>query len=180
MDSLRGHLLISSAGLYDPNFRHTVVLIGAHDDGGAVGVVLNRALDVEVVDAIAPLAGVAGPGAHLYEGGPVEPNLPVLLAELSDTIHADLLVFGGVAFLTGDVSDEARDAIVRARVYAGHSGWGPGQLEEELAADAWIVEPARVEDVFTNDPEGLWKAVLERKGPEYRTISMMPFDPRVN
>lgn len=180
MESLRGKLLISSAGLYDPNFRHTVVLIGAHDEGGAVGVVLNRSLEARVIDVVAPLASVAGPDALVYQGGPVEPQQPVLLAELRDPAHADIEVFDSIGFLTGEVTVEARESIVRARVYAGHSGWGPGQLEEELAEDAWIIEPARVEDVFTDDPDGLWKAVLERKGPEYRTISMMPFDPRVN
>ena len=71
-------------------------------------------------------------------------------------------------------------SVVRARVFAGYSGWGPGQLEEEMAEDAWIVEPARAEDVFTDDPRSLWRRVLERKGPEYRHIARVPFDPRVN
>lgn len=180
MDDLAGSLLISSAGLYDPNFRHTVVLIGAHTEDGALGVVLNRVTEATVAEAIEPLADLCGPDAMLYQGGPVQPTQPVLLAELTDPSHADLAIFDSIGFITGVVSDEARPSIVRARVYAGYSGWGPGQLEEEMAQDAWIVEAPRPEDVFTEDPDRLWKRVLERKGPKYRHVAMMPFDPRVN
>ena len=180
MDSLAGQLLISSAGLYDPNFRHTVVLIGAHGEEGALGVVLNRSIDLAVGEVLPPLAEIAGPDGLLYQGGPVRPDDPVLLAELRDPNLADLHVFDSIGFLTGEVSEVARASIVRARVYVGHSGWGPGQLEEELEADSWIVEPARPDDVFTREPNGLWKRILERKGPEFRHIAMMPFDPRVN
>jgi putative transcriptional regulator len=180
MTSLTAHLLISSAGLHDPNFRHTVVLIGSHDEDGAVGVVLNRAMDVLVADAIPPLADLTGPEAPLFEGGPVRPLEPVLLAEFSGTAHPDIPVLGNIGFLTGDVDDALRPSIVRARVFAGHSGWGAGQLEAELEADAWIVEPARAEDVFTDDPGALWKTILRRKGGIYKRIAMVPKDPRVN
>jgi len=68
MESLRGSLLISSGGLYDPNFRHTVVLVGEHNADGALGVVLNRALDVTVQDAIPILSDLVPPGELLFEG----------------------------------------------------------------------------------------------------------------
>jgi putative transcriptional regulator len=180
MKSLRGQLLISSGGLYDPNFRHTVVLIGEHNADGALGVVLNRALDVTVEQAIPPLSDLVPPGAPLFQGGPVRPESPVLLAELADPDLVDILVFGSVGFLVGDVSKDICPSVLRARVYAGYSGWGPGQLEAEMAGDSWIVEPAGVEDVFTDAPELLWSRVLERKGPEYRRLSRMPYDPSMN
>ena len=180
MDSLASHLLISSAGLHDPNFRHTVVLIAAHDDEGAVGVVLNRATEFLVADAVPPLAEVTGEQALLFEGGPVQPMQPVLLAELGAGTRADLPVLGNIGFITGDVDDSVRPSILRARVYAGYSGWGSGQLEEELEDGAWIIEPALPEDVFTDEPRSLWKKVLERKGGPYRRIAMVPKDPRVN
>jgi putative transcriptional regulator len=178
--SLRGQLLISSGGLYDPNFRHTVVLIGEHNEEGALGVVLNRALDVTVADAVPMLADLVAPGARLYQGGPVRPNSPVLLAEFVDPAAADLPVFGAVGFLIGDVASDVATRVVRARVYAGYSGWGPGQLEAEMADDSWIVEPARVEDVFTDAPDLLWSSVLGRKGEPYRRLAKMPYDPSMN
>ncbi len=180
MESLRGQLLISSGGLYDPNFRHTVVLVGEHNADGALGVVLNRAMDVTVEESLPPLGALVPPNELLFQGGPVQPQSPVLLAEFVDPGLADLLVFGSVGFLTGNVSADIRPSILRARVYAGYSGWGPGQLEAEMEANSWIIDPAREEDVFTTSPDLLWSRVLQRKGPEYRQLSRMPYDPRMN
>ena len=68
----------------------------------------------------------------------------------------------------------------RARVFAGYAGWGAGQLEAEIEESSWILEPALPEDVFTEDPEGLWSGVLRRKGSQYLILSTMPFDPSLN
>ena len=180
MENLRGSLLISSGALYDPNFRHTVVLIGEHGADGAVGIVLNRALSVTVEAAVPSLAHLTSPGAVLFEGGPVEPDKPVLLAEFADPDAPDIPVVGSVGFLVTGISPEVERSIDRARVFAGYSGWGPGQLEAEMARGSWILEPARPDDVFTDQPDLLWSRVLERKGPEYRQLSRMPFDPSMN
>ncbi len=180
MESLRGQLLISSGGLYDPNFRHTVVLIGEHNSDGALGVVLNRAANVSVKQAVPLLSDLVPPGEQLFQGGPVQAGGPVLLAELADPELADILVFGSVGFLVGEVSEDIRPSILRARVYAGYSGWGPGQLEAEMAVDSWLIEPAQLGDVFTDAPDLLWSRVLERKGPEYQMLSRMPYDPSTN
>lgn len=180
MKSLKGQLLISSGGLFDPNFRHTVVLIGEHTENGALGVVLNRALNVTVGEAVPALAELVPPGTPLYHGGPVQPTSPVLLGEFADPASADLLVFGSIGFLVGEVSPAAAARLVRARVYAGYSGWGAGQLEGEMEENAWIVEPARAEDVFTEAPDLLWSSVLDRKGGKYRRLATMPYDPSMN
>ena len=180
MESLRGQLLISSGGLYDPNFRHTVVLVGEHNADGALGVVLNRALNLQVEHTFPPLSGLVPPGEPLFQGGPVLTESAVLLAELAKPELADILVFGSVGFLVGKVPSNIQPSILRARVFAGYSGWGPGQLEAEMAVDSWIIEPARVDDVFTDAPELLWSRVLSRKGPEYRRLSRMPYDPSMN
>ncbi len=180
MDSLRGHLLISSGGLFDPNFRHTVVLVGEHNTDGALGVVLNRALNVTVQKAVPALSALVPDGELLFQGGPVQPDSPVLLAELEHPELAHIPAFGSVGFLVGEVSADVQPGILRARVFSGYSGWGPGQLEAEMAHNAWIVEPAREDDVFTDAPDLLWSRVLERKGPEYRRLSRMPYDPSMN
>ena len=70
--------------------------------------------------------------------------------------------------------------VKRARIFAGHAGWGPGQLEAELEEDSWILEPAERGDVFTADPEALWSQVLRRKGAEYVLLATMPMDPSLN
>ncbi|HSW31012.1 MAG TPA: YqgE/AlgH family protein [Longimicrobiales bacterium] len=180
MESLKGRLLISSGSLFDPNFRHTVVLVGEHSAEGALGVVLNRPTDVTVAEAVPVLAALVDGDEPLFEGGPVQPSNPVLLAELAHPELADLLIFGTVGFLVGEVPEDVRPGILRARVYAGYSGWGPGQLEREMADGSWILEPAQEDDVFTDAPDTLWSRVLERKGPEYQRLSRMPFDPSMN
>lgn len=180
MESLRGRLLISAGGLFDPNFRHTVVLVGEHNAEGALGVVLNRPMDVTVLEAVPALGSLVRPGELLFQGGPVQPTQPVLLAELSHPELADILVFGSVGFLVGEVAADVRPGILRARVFAGYSGWGPGQLEAEMAQSSWILEPAREDDVFTDTPDTLWSRVLQRKGPEYHRLSRMPYDPSMN
>ena len=180
MDTLRGRLLISSGGLYDPNFRHTVVLVGEHNDEGALGVVLNRPLEVTVAEGLPDLAPWVPDGDLLYQGGPVQPRGGILVAEFSQPEHADLLAFGSVGFVTGELSEDLHWKIERARAFVGYSGWGAGQLEAEMANDDWIVEPAREEDVFTDNPDLLWSRVLERKGPEYHRLSRMPYDPSMN
>lgn len=178
--SLQGQLLISSGGLYDPNFRHTVVLVGEHNAEGALGVVLNRALDMTVHDAVPPLRSFVEPGELLFQGGPVQPESPVLIAELTDPEVADIAVFGSVGFLIGDLDTELRRQVIRARVFAGYSGWAPGQLEAELDADSWILEKATEDDVFTDVPDLLWSRVLHRKGPDFHRLSRMPYDPSMN
>ena len=96
---------------------------------------------------------------------------------------AGFLLGGGLGFVgneSGELGDVA-GSVRRARVYAGHSGWGPGQLEGELEEESWIVDPDPTRDeIFSLDAEGLWSAVLRRKGREYALLSTMPPDPSVN
>ena len=92
MESLKGQLLISSGGLFDPNFRHTVVLVGEHNADGALGIILNRALEVTVEEAVPPLSPLIPGGEMLFEGGPVQQMSPVLLAEFATPDFADILV----------------------------------------------------------------------------------------
>jgi putative transcriptional regulator len=180
VDSLRGHLLIAAASLWDPNFRRTVVLVGHHDEEGAVGVVLNRASEVTVLEAVPPLAELVPPGDLLFIGGPVRPESAVVMADFVEPDRAEILALGSIGFLPEEAGPDQIGGIRRARVYSGYTGWGPGQLEAELDQDSWIVEPALPEDVFAEDPDRLWSDVLRRKGPEYDLLRVMPIDPSLN
>jgi putative transcriptional regulator len=66
------------------------------------------------------------------------------------------------------------------RIFAGHAGWGPGQLESELEEDSWIIERAQRGDVFTAASDSLWSDVLRRKGRDYTLLATMPMDPSLN
>jgi putative transcriptional regulator len=179
--SLRGQLLVAGPKLTDPNFDRTVVLIGEHGAEGAMGVVLNRPAPVTVAEAVPPLADLAGPDDPVYVGGPVQQQAIVVLADFVEPAEAGVLVFETIGFLPGEIDDPASVGELRAvRVFAGYAGWAPGQLEGELAEDAWIVEPARPEDVFGTDPDRLWRTVLRRRGGASAILALMPPDPRVN
>jgi putative transcriptional regulator len=177
---LGGQLLLSNAVLFDPNFRRTVVLIGHHDEEGAVGVVLNRPLEVTVDEAVPPLSELVRPGDLVYRGGPVQPAAAVVLAEFDDPAKAGVLALGSIGFLPEETDPAELGGIRRARVFAGYAGWSPGQLEEELDEEAWIVTPALPDDVFSDEPERLWEHVLARLGSAYAMLRTMPFDPSAN
>jgi putative transcriptional regulator len=181
VESLRGHLLVAGAGLDDPNFRRTVVLVGEHGEEGAMGVVLNRVSKATVADAVPPMAPLVAEDALVYVGGPVQPQAVVVLADFTDPADAEVVVVGSIGFLPGEIEDVSDVGEVRSvRVYAGYAGWGPGQLEAELEEGSWVVVPAEPSDVFTPDPEGLWSEVLRREGGGLAVLAMLPDDPRVN
>ena len=180
MDSLRGQLLISGASLWDPNFRRTVLLIAHHDEDGAVGVVLNNPADVTVAEAIPQLGSLVAADEPLYIGGPVEPQAAIVVADFQDPSVAEIVALGSIGFLPPESGPEVQDGIKRARVFAGYSGWGAGQLEAEMSEDSWVVEPARPEDVFAPDPSRLWEDVLRRKGRAFDMLRLMPADPTMN
>lgn len=181
MSSLKGQLLLASSDLFDPNFRRAVVLVTAHSDEGAMGLVLNRPSEATVAEAVPALADVVPEDSVVHAGGPVEPGAVVVLAEFEDPGAAAALVFADVGFMAAE-ADTAMLPLEtrRTRVFAGYAGWGPGQLEAELEAEGWIVEPARREDVFFDVVEDLWSEVLRRKGGPYALLATMPPDPSMN
>ena len=177
VESLQGQLLISSPLLHDPNFRRTVVLMTHHDDEGAMGLVLSRPSEIRVADAVPELADLAGTDDLVYVGGPVQPEAVVVLIEHES--EPDLPIVGNIAFMSAGADVDELNA-VRTRVFAGYSGWGPGQLENELEESSWIVVPAEPDDAFASDPDELWRAVLHRKGGKFALIATMPYDPKLN
>ena len=180
VQSLKGQLLIAGPGLIDPNFRRTVVLVGEHSEEGALGVILNRASESTVDEAVPELSTLAAGLGAIHVGGPVQPSAIVVLAEFSQPDRAGSLVLGSVGFLPSEVDPDELGELRRARVFAGYAGWGPGQLDGELGEGSWIVEPALPDDVFTADPEELWSDVLRRKGGPFGVLALMPPDPSLN
>jgi putative transcriptional regulator len=181
-ESLRGKLILASPVLKDPNFIRTVVLIAEHTDEGAMGLVLNRPANSTVGEAVPDLSWLAGDEEPVYVGGPVAETAVIVLAEFDRPEMAGALVEEDLGFIGTDADDPdvLEGAIRRARVFAGHAGWGPGQLEGELEEEAWIVEPPRREEIFSEDAQGLWAAVLRRKGRKYALLATMPLDPSLN
>ena len=106
----------------------------------------------------------------MYVGGPVAETAVIVLAEFDRPELAGALVEDDLGFIGADADDPERldGAIRRARVFAGHAGWGPGQLEDELAEEAWIIEPPTREEIFTADPERSVGGGAAPQGPSLR------------
>ncbi len=181
MDSLRGQLLIAAPSLADPNFARTVVLVSEHTEEGAMGVVLNRPSELTVGEAVPALTAALDADESVYIGGPVASTSIVFLLEFLEPELAALLVFGRIGFPAAE-TDVAQlvELTERGRVFAGYAGWGPGQLDEELRSEDWILEPAIPEDVFGHEAESLWSSVLSRTGGRFALLATMPLDPSVN
>lgn len=175
-DSLRGHLLIAAPSLFD-YFRRTVVLVLEHTPDGAMGVVLGRETETLVADAVPALADLPGADDVVYLGGPVSPESVVALGDFEQPEEAGTHVVGSLGTLDPDGTN---DSLRRLRVFAGYAGWAPGQLEAELGEESWIVEPPLPDEIFSEDPERLWNAVLRRKGGRYTLLARMPEDLSVN
>jgi putative transcriptional regulator len=181
VESLTGQFLIASPSILDPNFRRTVVFVTAHSDEGAVGVILNRRSDATVREAVPQLGAVTDLDDAVFVGGPVNPEGVAVLAEFHDPDEAGVVVIDDIGFVAlDDALETGAPELERTRVFAGVAGWGPEQLESELERDDWIVEPADLDSIFTEDPEGLWSAILRRKGGQYELVARMPLDPSLN
>jgi putative transcriptional regulator len=185
-ESVREKLLVATPELLDPNFARTVVLVLEHTGEGALGVVLNRPTETPVDDSLVRWADRAAAPGVVFVGGPVQPDAAIGLArrapgapELESIGFAPLFAGLGTVDLER-APDEIDDAIEAVRVYAGYSGWGPGQLDGELAAEGWYVCDAVPGDVWTARPGELWRDVLRRQPGPLRLVAGFPDDPSLN
>jgi putative transcriptional regulator len=178
-----GQLLVAEPMLGDPNFDRTVVLVVEHSADGAMGLVLNRPTTIAVVDVLPAWAPIVADPAVLHVGGPVEEQSGWCLARVSDPAprpgYVPVLGDVGLVDLDADPLD-AVGSIRRARLFAGYSGWGPGQLERELAGDAWFVVAAEPDDPFLTDGATLWSRILARQGGPLSRLALFPPDPSMN
>jgi putative transcriptional regulator len=183
-ESASRKLLVAMPALRDPNFARCVVFVIEHDVEGAVGLVLNRPTDATVAEALPDWASLAAPPGVAFVGGPVQQHEAVFGLARAERVE-DSDAWQPLLGRIGTV-DLGRDpAAVRAdleavRVFAGYSGWGPGQLDDELAQDGWYVVDALPDDLLTPDPEGLWRRVLRRQGGDLAVAANFPHDPSEN
>jgi putative transcriptional regulator len=176
----KGRLLVATPPLEDPNFDRTVVYVLEHHDEGALGVVLNRPTEESLDEPLDRWADLqASPGA-VFDGGPVERDALIALAHARATdVQTDELssVAGEVASadLAADPALVAGD-VHTVRVFRGYAGWGPGQLDDEIEAGAWLVLDPVTADVFTSHPETLWRDVLRRQDGRLAWLADAPDD----
>ena len=168
-ETFRPALLLSMPQLQDPNFARTVVLLCDYGPEGAFGLVLNRPTDMPASTMVRlepPVVG--GNTLPLWIGGPVEPERGWIL--LGERPPEDFKFIRDGLFLSTSQTllREVLEAspAPRARIIAGYAGWGPGQLDDELAHSSWLLSDIDLDLVFDTPADQMWETAIRRLGAD--------------
>jgi putative transcriptional regulator len=162
--SLAGQLLIASPSMGDPRFDHTVILVVRHSPSGALGLVINRPIGEQPVASLLEMVGAADRSVTgtvpVFAGGPVQPQTGFVVHSTdyrrSDTIDIDGRV--AVTSSAGVLRDIGSNKGPKKSLVAfGYAGWGPGQLEDELAHGVWLTAPEEPALIFDEDRQKVWE-----------------------
>lgn len=173
-----GSLLLAHPSMRDKNFRRAVVLLSAHDEKGAMGIVLNRPLgkrlgQLNAEFALSPLSAVP-----LFEGGPVQTEQLLLCAW---KFHADQSGFQLMFGLDPQKAAELQaEEGTHLRAFLGYAGWTGGQLESELSQSAWVVTPLVPKLMDEKPDETLWRTILTELNHDWKLLVDEPDDPSLN
>ncbi len=177
-----GTLLLANTDLLEPTFRRTVIYIVEHNDGGTLGVVLNRPSETAVYNVLPQWSKLAGKPKTMFIGGPVKRDAALCLAVLrvgavADDVPGLRHVAGRMAMVDLDADpEEIAPAVEGVRIFAGYSGWTIGQLEGEIERDDWIVLSALPSDVLVEPRVDLWGRVLRRQPQPLSMLATHPID----
>ncbi|MBI3501020.1 MAG: YqgE/AlgH family protein [Bacteroidetes bacterium] len=188
----QGKLLLSEPFMNDPNFKRTVVLLASHNEEGSVGFVLNRPMELKLGQIIEEFGDTSTPLSAgffpVWDGGPVQRDALFYVHTLGDAIPGSIPVVGDL-YWSGNF--ETVKALIKGnkiseneiRLFIGYSGWGAGQLQEEIKRNSWLIADATIDLVMnagTSSDAKLWQDILKSMGKEYEIISNFPENPMWN
>lgn len=178
MTSLTNSFLIAMPSLADPNFHHSVAYICEHNEHGAMGLVLNHPLDLDLGEVLNHLGMAADDpivaGQQVYFGGPVQQERGFVLHRPPGDWNSMLTVTAEIAVSTSrDILQSIADGHgpKDAFIALGYAGWAAGQLEEEIAANAWLSGPASHDIIFSVPSEQRWRAAAALLGVNFDHLS---------
>lgn len=177
-----GTLLLANIDLLEPTFRRSVIYVVEHNDGGTLGVVLNRPSEMAVYNVLPQWADLAAKPKSMFIGGPVKRDAALCLGILR--VGADPQGLTGVRHVAGRIVmvdlDSDPELIATAvegiRIFAGYSGWTIGQLDGEIERNDWIVLSALPSDVLVQPRVDLWSRVLRRQPLPMAMLATHPID----
>ena len=179
MADLTGRVLIAMPGMTDPRFHGSVVYLCAHSDDGALGLIVNRpSPELRFKDLLGQLGielSTGGRDIAVRFGGPVEHGRGFVLHSAEYAARPSTLKVDDRIALTATL--DVLEAIARgdgpsqAMLALGYAGWGPGQVEAEIAANGWLVGDATDAIVFGEDDSRKWSAALKDLGIDALTLS---------
>ncbi|STZ59606.1 putative transcriptional regulator [Mycolicibacterium tokaiense] len=177
-----GTLLLANTDLLEPTFRRSVIYVVEHNDGGTLGVVLNRPSETAVYNVLPQWAKLAAKPKTMFIGGPVKRDAALCLGTLR--VGTDATGVPGLRHVSGRMVmvdlDADPDSLIPVlegvRVFAGYSGWTIGQLEGEIERNDWMVLSALPSDVLIEQRVDLWSRVLRRQPMPMSLLATHPID----
>jgi len=182
----KGDLLLSEPLLPDPNFERSVIFLCEHNEDGAFGFIVNKASQLSFADVMEWPSVLDNDSPVLYIGGPVQQDTLHFLHRSSVTLAeskaiTDHIYWGGKFEDLMSLVQNHEVNVADFKFFIGYSGWGKGQLMDEMKEHSWIVcRGVKPEYIFDIDYEELWKTVLREMGGKYKMFSNYPTDPRLN
>ncbi|CAJ1587663.1 YqgE/AlgH family protein [[Mycobacterium] wendilense] len=177
-----GTLLLANTDLLEPTFRRSVIYVVEHNDGGTLGVILNRPSEMAVYNVLPQWAKLTAKPKTMFVGGPVKRDAALCLGTLRVGVDADGVpglrhVSGRIVMVDLDADpDELAPVLEGVRIFAGYSGWTIGQLEGEIERDDWIVLSALPSDVLVEPKVDLWARILRRQPMPLAMLATHPVD----
>lgn len=177
----KGRLLVATPPLGDPNFDRAVVYVLEHHDDGAIGIVINRPTIESLDEPLDRWIDLQSAPSSVFLGGPVETNALIALAATKQPVTDDDEHLSAISAEIASADLSADPALIAGdveavRVFRGYAGWGPGQLDAEITAGAWLVVDSVPADVFTGEPDELWRDVLRRQPGRLAWLALAPDD----
>jgi putative transcriptional regulator len=179
-----GSLLLSEPFMWDENFKRTVILVCRHHSiEGTSGVILNKPVKLNLEDLLGNFP--KGFGGKLYLGGPVGTDVIQIVHTMGHLLEGSVKLCEGVYW--GGHFDQLKKLIrqgeitnKQVRFYIGYSGWDAKQLQDEMKENSWIIAPSKHEYIFNDDPDGIWRKIMNDMGGIYHTMANYPENPALN
>ena len=179
-----GSLLLSEPFMWDENFKRTVILVCRHHSiDGTSGVILNKPVQLNLEDLLESFPKDFG--GQLFLGGPVGTDMIQMVHTMGHKITDSQKICEGVYW--GGNFDQLKKLIRQGeitknhvRFYIGYSGWDAKQLQDEIKENSWIIAQAQHKYIFNNDPDSLWRNIMNDMGGLYQTMASYPENPNLN
>jgi putative transcriptional regulator len=156
-----GKFLVANEKIKDPHFAKTVILLVKYDFQGAMGLIINRPTDTKLSQALPNVQGIQKSPDNLYFGGPVAFNRITMIIQSqgmpdnSEKVFNDIYISKSITLLEQIIEIQKPDQ--RFRIYIGYAGWGPGQLETEIARNDWNIMKIDPDILFDKSPDKIWQ-----------------------
>jgi putative transcriptional regulator len=178
----KGKILISEPFLNDPNFKRTIILLAEHSAEGSVGFVLNKPTEVKISQMIKDFPDF---NSLVYYGGPVQLNTLQFIYRGENIIEGSIeimpgLYWGGSFEILQTLIESDSVSPEDFRFFLGYSGWDEDQIDAEIELNSWIVTESRIDDIFSDEPDKLWREVLKKMGKKFAILASFPENPSVN